>query len=851
MVLTISQLQNNSKLLSTCGGKGRNLFLLSQLGFNVPNFVIIPTTTIQEILKEKKTQIDFLLKNEHIKDSNSTMEVARKIDQLLSDLKIKKEVLLEIVNQVKTEFKLANTFAVRSSVTSEDGAKYSFAGLFHTSLNVEIEQLELAILQGIRSLHHFNVLEYSRLQKIEPQTNNLALVIQEMVDASSSGIAFTMNPTGNFNDVLISCAFGCGEGVVNNTSEITNYLINRQNGLSFKEQTEAAVLTENQRKEILKSCLEIEKKMGAPQDIEFSFDKNSNLKILQSRPITTIDLHNLKIVDNTNIVESYPGITMPLTFSFARNGYQQVFTGAARLFNVSESKIKEIEPQLSNMITHVHGRIYYNLHNWYKLMQMVIASQNSMQAWETLIGVKMKSQQFSAFSVFKKIKTVFTSLSLFIRFNKIVRNFYANFELEYLKLRQYTDALNKNKPSVFEVFTFYIQMSDRLFKHWAPTLLNDFFTFKFYDLLNKMIASYGFSKEETITNDLLCGMPGVESEMLIVELLKLKEKIISDKALSLLFCKSNTTILSEMPLAFKTDLNQFVAKYGDRTLEELKLETPNFRMNPEALIDLLKSQLHNQNTPETLAKKQLQIRLAAEIRVKERQKKFALKNLLYKFILKHTRATITNRENMRIRRTRSYGAVKELFAYIAEEMVEKQVIDKKTDVFYLSVEQLSDYCLLGKTEQLKTFIANKKQEFTLFETDFLPDRMVFNGDFPPVRSVRQMSATYSNILFGTSISKGMLSGETIVLEKPDYTQSVEGKILVTRMTDPAWVFLMTRAAGLISEKGSPLSHTAIVGRELGIPVLIGVDNATTLLPSGTTILMNCNEGFVEIKNGKN
>ncbi len=613
------------------------------------------------------------------------------------------------------------------------------------------------------------------------------------------------------------------------------------------------VLTETQRSDLRKVALEIEKKFGAPQDIEFSFHQNQGLFILQSRPITTIDLQNLKIIDNTNIVESYPGITMPLTFSFARNGYQQVFTGAARLFNLSENQIAEIENELSNMITHVHGRIYYNLHNWYKLMQLVVASKNALQAWETLIGVKHKSQQFSAISVVNKLKTIYTTLSLFINYDKIVRGFYSNFEVEYSKLRLFADSLYIQKPSVFEVFTFYNEMSERLFKHWAPTLLNDFFTFKFYDSLTKKVASYGFSKDETIVNDLLCGMQDVESEMLIVELLKIKEKIVGDENLRLLFAKSNDVILIEMPEDLRRILKCFNAKYGDRTLEELKLERPNFRMNPEGLIELLKSQLNNLNTPETLAKRQLEIRKNAEKRMKERQLIFSPKSIVFNFVLNKARVTIRNRENMRIRRTRSYGAVKELFAYIAHDMVEHNLIETQGDIFYLTVDQLSEYCLHGKSDDLKEIIRAKKVEFEEYQTHFIPDRMVFNGEFPPISNLKQSNFSSSNILYGTTISKGVITAETIVLEKPDFSNSVEGKILVTRMTDPAWVFLMTRAAGLISEKGSPLSHTAIVGRELGIPVIIGIENATTLLPSGTIIKLNCDQGFLEVlrDNSKN
>ena len=70
------------------------------------------------------------------------------------------------------------------------------------------------------------------------------------------------------------------------------------------------------------------------------------------------------------------------------------------------------------------------------------------------------------------------------------------------------------------------------------------------------------------------------------------------------------------------------------------------------------------------------------------------------------------------------------------------------------------------------------------------------------------------------------------------------------MTDPGWVFLMTISKGLIVEKGSVLSHTAIIGRELGIPTIVGVKNATKLIKDGDLIEINGDTGSIEILDNK-
>jgi pyruvate,water dikinase len=69
-------------------------------------------------------------------------------------------------------------------------------------------------------------------------------------------------------------------------------------------------------------------------------------------------------------------------------------------------------------------------------------------------------------------------------------------------------------------------------------------------------------------------------------------------------------------------------------------------------------------------------------------------------------------------------------------------------------------------------------------------------------------------------------------------------ILVARSTDPGWLFLMIASRGIVVEKGSVLSHTAIVGRELGIPTIVGVREATTRIAEGRIIAIDGATGEV-------
>jgi len=840
MVHTIDDIRRNPAMLADCGGKGKNLFRLQLLGIPVPALVVVPFKALIKLFQFNEGEV---LKCLRKITSENIRETCAEIEKLLQNITVDSAAYALLNQEITSCLNPSLNVAVRSSVRFEDSSTASFAGMFDTILNVAPSDMAENMLTCLRSLYSLPLLDYSLQKGIHPAENQLSVVIQEMVQASVSGVLFTMNASGNYNDLLICSALGSGEGVVNNTSETTSYYINRQNRSVLKKDEEAEILTQEQLMELYETALRIEKSFGFPQDIEFSYDEAGKLFILQARPITTIDINSLKIIDNTNIVESYPGITLPLTFSFAKAAYQEVFTSSARLFKISEAKIREKEPEFSNMITHVQGRIYYNLHNWYKLMQMILSSGNSLQAWETLIGVQSKTTFKGVSTLFNKVRKAWVSLSLFFRYPRIVANFYRNFEVEYATFRTYLNDLPKTQPSVKEAFEFYLERSKPLFKDWSATLLNDFFTFRFYDALTKMTNAMGFAQNETIANDLLCGTPGVESEMLVMELLQICETIRKTHEYLQLFDLQDEEVLLRVPLALQQLFDAFIARFGDRTLEELKLETPNMRLQPTRFFSLLRSQLQNATNPAELTAQQLGIKTSAEKRVQEKLKGHWLRKRLFQIVLKHARETIKNRENMRIRRTRAYGLAKELFHYIANKMVEQGVIKRYDAIFYLTINDLQEYCL---HEHLNNSIDQTRETFKSFETLTPPDRMVFNGEQIPLQSIRHTFKNTDRVLYGTGISTGVVEAECIVLSKPDFDQPVQGKILVTRMTDPAWVFLMTRSVGLISEKGSSLSHTAIVGRELGLPVIIGATDATKILKTGMRIRMECDSGRIEI-----
>jgi phosphohistidine swiveling domain-containing protein len=101
-------------------------------------------------------------------------------------------------------------------------------------------------------------------------------------------------------------------------------------------------------------------------------------------------------------------------------------------------------------------------------------------------------------------------------------------------------------------------------------------------------------------------------------------------------------------------------------------------------------------------------------------------------------------------------------------------------------------------------------------------------------------------LRGIGCSPGRVRGRAKVVMDAEGDVRIDGDILVAPMTDPGWVFLMVAASGLVSERGSPLSHTAIIGRELGVPTIVGVPGATQRIADGCQLEIDGDRGTIRI-----
>jgi len=860
---------NNKQKLQRCkiGGKALNLSRLQNWGFNVPKWIVIP-----EVILLEQMPVDLLKEGD-----------AEKIKAFIHNIEIPQDFLKAI-----TACFGENTFvAVRSSATDEDGANHSFAGQFESHLYVDGDTLESSIKKVWSSAFSKRVIEYRKHNGLS-QNGGIAVIVQEMVAAEVAGVAFGINPTnGDRKEKVVNAVFGLGEGLVSGALNADTFLIkegtiksqlvekthafyqnkNTQKGIEKnvveKEKQITATLNEKELIEIEDTLNHLFEKTGKAQDIEFAI-KGGELYLLQTRPITNLHLLPNKdgqriVWDNSNIVESYPGVTTPLTFSFIIKMYEAVYKQLVGIFGVSQKDIDNNQHLFANMLGLLKGRVYYNLLSWYKLLALLPGYSLNASFMENMMGVKERFEvenphQRSKFSDYLRVVWVIISMLVqLVKLPKETRLFQKMFDT---KMKEY-EAVDFATLQVSAIVDKYKNFEKTLVKEWKPPLVNDLFAMIFFGVLQKLTIKYEISDNKNIHNDLLCGSDDIISTEPIRRILNISENILKDKRAKQFFIHNDEDkIWQELSKGkypeIKKAIEAYLQKFGDRCIGELKLESIAYTEQPEVLVKTIKSYV-NQNIAASTINKNVgkSLRENAEIEVDKALKGTFFKKRFFAFILNKTRQLVSNRENLRYERTRAFGMVRKMFLAIGKKFYAENIIAHPRDIFYLTKEEIFDF--IGGTSinvNLPILIDARKKEFESYGNLPTPnERIETFGIVSHANDFYQKKADtepFDGDLQGIGCCPGRVKAKVRVVMNPNEVNDLEGGILVTSSTDPAWVTLFPTASAIIVERGSLLSHSAIVSREMGKPCIVGVTGLLDSLKTGDWVEMDGSTGEIRV-----
>ena len=898
-IYSVDKLKNhneNTVFEEKIGKKAQNLLELAANGFNVPHFSVITNRYFKEIiLKEIEIYNQEAGNNDEIKDweavfSENTERKIENIIRIIKNHKIKEEFEKEIENALNEE----SYYAVRSSSIEEDSSNFSFAGQFETYLYVKKENMLEKIKEVWISSFSNHVMKYRKEGKINNEINVPAVIIQEMVNSEKAGVGFSVNPVNNnYDEVVISGTYGLGTSIVDGDENGDLFIYNKKTKEIKKEirtkkirqvldfenkkikteeiNIEKEILNDSEVCELGENIINIEKYYGKPQDMEWAFEKEK-LYILQSRPITTLEktdkkTYNTIIWDNSNIVESYPEITLPLTFSFIRKAYSDVYKRFSEITGVPAKVVESYQDIYDNMLGLLKGRVYYNLINWYKLLMLFPNSKGNSKFMEQMMGVKKELSEenlnenlleaegkMTGFEKFRnkleKYKAGFILFMNMFLIEKKAEKFYKIID-ENLNGKN-SDLSNKN---IKELKKYYKFLENKFLKNWEIPIINDFLVMVWFGLSKKMAEKYIKDDFEKAHNTLIAqegnSMISVEPSKYIkkMSLMIKNDKSLKDEIRNIIN-KNEKSLIEIFKLTqnakFNSTLNEYMEKFGDRTVHELKLEAPTLREEPLFLIKMIYSLSITENVQEH-AKRNI---LEEQKKIYDSLKINPIKKYLLKKTLFYAKKFIRLRENLRYERTKVFGTVRKIMKKMGVHLKNNNLINNEKDVFYLTVDEifgLVDGSIIDV--DLKKLIELRKEEYKKYETEaILPDRFLtrgFLGENFYYEDLAGNSQLDENTLQGTGCSKGIIKGKVKIVLNPMDTQVEDGDIVVTKSTDPSWVMVFPLLKGLIVEKGSLLSHSAIISREMNIPAIVGVQGATSILKTGDMVQFDGSTGIIK------
>ena len=629
--------------------------------------------------------------------SGASRRVTRHIRALGCPADLQEELHAALAEAGLAESRLA----VRSSAVDEDSARHSFAGLMETRLNAAAPDVPAALVEVWASAFSPAALAYRQARGLDLRRIRTAVIVQEMVPAVSAGVLFTRDPDaaarGEAASAVIVAAWGLGEGVVRGAVETDTYRVGesvagqvtRKTSRVVPDEvggtrTEAvpeslrhrAVLTGDQVRRLAEVGATVERASGTPQDLEWAFDGQGRLFVLQSRPIVRPEPSRVeasaerRLWDNSNIVESYPGLTLPLTFSFVRTAYAQAFEGACAAFFPLGNPL-EAQPHLfSGLLGLLDGRVYYNLHAWYEMFSYLARPEQHRRTWDRMVGVSRAATSSptpeNARPLHVRAMAALGALRVLLGVRRIGRRFAKHFDTFYRRHRDAAEA-----SSAAELAIRYRRLEREAARFWHLTLFTDLCAMRYHGWVAALAARW-IPEHEDLASRLLGAEEGIESVAPARSLAALVERVRSEPRWHERLAQQSDADLwralrSEASLApLREAIDAHVEAFGDRGIEELKLETVTFREEPRRLLSLIRRSLDTGPSVEARREAQTERRREAEAIVVRRLR--GPRRFAFQMVLGRARTAIRNRENMRFARSRLFGIVRALFRRLGEKL---------------------------------------------------------------------------------------------------------------------------------------------------------------------------------------
>lgn len=767
--------------------------------------------------------------------------------------------------------------AVRSSASSEDSARASFAGIYRSFLNVRgVSGLIDAVRRIRESSREPAALAYCERLGLDGDASRMAVVVMPMVPAVASGVAFTCDPvSGREDQVIIHGNWGLGESLVGGQIDADEYclqesypdaslsLVARKCGTKVhmtapcgkfgtrKSDTPRAlaarfVLTPLQAIELGNLVRDAATALDYTRplyDIEWVWDGVA-FSIVQARPVTTRGR------------QTYPGLMGQPTV-WSRGNSRDVLPDPLPALDRSVSM-----PLINRMLTRNaalagyqtmpgvqrttlhHGRVFF---------------ETSTLQWESYDGFDVSPKAYNRLlgghqpEICVRNATPGERLSRAWRGMRFLRKcVWPRLKAKSTLARAHQAAarrLAERAPGdaralATELHAQVLRMRSAedlmLLQASGSALL------VLLDLLERYFPEQGGALAASLMSG---GEPSVTAA-LSHELLQLAHTAEADAA-ALEWLRSPRRPGQDWRGQLANDstfgraFEAFLRRFGHRAVYESYLHNPRWRENPDYLLDTVSSLIGYDAAP--LHDRQLVNSRAACRRIRQGLPIWC--RPLIPVLVKLAIAERNMRESARSAFTAHSGVTRRLVLALGERCSAAGDLQSAQDVFHLTLAELRALAdgHLSASHAAKR-VALRRRQFDAFSAYEAPDVIIEShgsaASITPIVTGRQARADRTEWR-GIVAADGYAIGSAHIAHRPaEALKLVLGDILVAPATDPSWTPAFLKAGAIVMETGGYLSHGAIVARELGIPAVVNLPGILDAIRMGDRLEVDANKGLV-------
>ncbi len=711
------------------------------------------------------------------------------------------------------------------------------------------------------SVFSTSAINYRIANKLEITVSSfeIAVILQEMIFPSKSGIITTADLlTGDSSNITINASYGFCAGIQRGISDTDTYKVIKETDrislLSIISKTSQALVNQTmtavERRPVpdnLKSasCLsyqeiidlaqlakKIENLFNSHILIEWAWTNQNGFNLLQVNQLKhTANCHNQSGEHHTG-ADYKNQLTYPLNFGFIRHVSYNSFLQLCKAMHMSKKQISKIDPYLENILSSIFGRTYYNVLNLYRLTSVILPAKRARTAYldfttgqhgfEKLNFDKNDSLNDSA--VVSGFRRLISNIS-FIRYHFFFSSFMKKFQKKSEEVCNYFCKLDFLSMTANDIYSNYKEFEKNIFSNWKAPAINNYLSMVYFRAY-RFLTTHWFDRAPSQFYKDLLHVKSVPMTDTHTELSKIAEFIQQSDML-----QNDDHALSEPVLP--DAINSHESIHSKLSVSYIGAYHKHASSNS----------VHNEQSGEErcfLAEQFIDKNL------------YGIKKIIYKKTLELTRKTIKNRLMINSYKSRIYALAKVMFNSIGEDLKRKGLIEKSDDIFYLDFKVLPKlFSNNNENINIRKLIAQRKEQYKYFRQIEPPSRIVTNGPIywlnqTSTSKTNNKSLTASNQIRGNGVCGGLAEGEICMSYQSTELSRGTGKIIVLSGFYPVFSMPDKNIRGVIIENNNVYSNYAIVARELGIPVIIGVKDAGARLRSGMLVKMDAKRGTIAI-----